>query len=79
MILIVALPVFSSCEAISSLFDNDRKAIAKVGSHKLSQSDISTLVPPGTSHEDSMKIVMQYINSWASDLVFADIAEAQLS
>ncbi len=79
LILIVALPVFSSCEAISSLFDNDRKAIAKVGSHKLSQSDISTLVPPGTSHEDSMKIVMQYINSWASDLVFADIAEAQLS
>lgn len=79
MVFMVALPMFSSCKAISSLFDDDRKVIAKVGQHKLSQSDIATLVPQGTSREDSMKIVMQYINSWASDLVYADIAEAQLS
>lgn len=78
-VLMVALPVFSSCKAISSLFDDDRKVVAKVGQHKLSHSDIAALVPKGTSHEDSMKIVMQYINSWASDLVYADIAEAQLS
>ena len=79
MVFMVALPMFSSCKAISSLFDDDRKVIAKVGQHKLSQSDIAALVPQGTSREDSMKIVMQYINSWASDLVYADIAEAQLS
>ena len=79
MIMIVALPMFSSCEAISSLFGHDNKVIARVGQHKLSRSEVESLVPSGTSHEDSLKLVMQYINSWASDLVYADIAEEQLS
>ena len=62
MIMIVALPMLSSCEAISSLFGNDNKVIARVGQHKLSRSEVESLVPPGTSHEDSLKLVMQYIN-----------------
>ena len=76
--ILFALPMFMSCKAISSHFDNGR-AIAKVGQHKLTHSDVAKLVPPGTSPEDSMRLVMQYINSWASDLVYADVAEAQLS
>ena len=36
-------------------------------------------VPDGTTPEDSVRIVMQYINLWASDQLFSDIAEAQLS
>ncbi len=79
LVVIFALPMISSCKAFSSLFDDDNKVIAKVGQHKLSRSEVESLVPPGTSHEDSLKLVMQYINSWASDLVYADIAEAQLS
>lgn len=70
--------MFMSCKAISSRFDNGR-AVAKVGHHRLTHSDVASLVPPGTSPEDSMRLVMQYINSWAADLVYADIAEAQLS
>lgn len=76
--IVVALPSLVSCKAVSSIFD-DGRVIAKVGQHKLSRSEVATLVPPGTSPEDSLRLVMQYINSWASDLVYADIAEAQLS
>ena len=75
----VALPMFSSCEAFSSLFRHEDKVIAKVGKHKLNRSEVDFLIHPGTTPEDSIRLVMQYINSWASDLVYADIAEAQLS
>lgn len=75
---VIALPSVMSCKAVSSIID-DGKVIAKVGRHKLVRNEVATLVPPGTSPEDSMRLVMQYINSWASDLVFADIAESQLS
>lgn len=75
----VALPMFSSCEAFSSLFRHEDKVIAKVGNHKLNRSEVDFLIHPGTTPEDSIRLVMQYINSWASDLVYADIAEAQLS
>ena len=78
LILTIVLPAFLSCKAISSAFDNDR-AVAKVGQHKLTHGEVASLVPKGTSPEDSMRLVMQYINSWASDLVYADIAEAKLS
>lgn len=74
----IALPMFMSCKAVSSFFGRDH-AIAKVGHHVLTSDAISSLVPPGTPPEDSMKLVMQYINAWASDLVFADIAESKLS
>ncbi len=77
-IALVALPMLVSCKAISSVFDKD-PVIARVGNHTLGKSVVASLVPPGTSPEDSMKLVMQYINSWASDLVYADIAEEKLS
>lgn len=74
----VALPMFMSCKAISSLFEKD-PVVAKVGRHTLTRSEVAVLVPKGTSPEDSMKLVLQYVNSWASDLVFADMAESKLS
>ena len=77
-LMVIALPMLVSCKAVSSFFD-DGKTVAVVGKHRLTVSDIAALVPPGTSSEDSLRIVMQYINAWASDLVFADIAESQLS
>ncbi len=76
--ILFALPIFMSCKAISSHFD-DGRTVAKVGTHKLTRSDVEMLVPQGTSPEDSMRLVMQYINSWAADLVYADVAEARLS
>ena len=45
----------------------------------LYKSEVTRLIPDGVSKEDSLRLAMQYINSWASDMVFLDIAEKQLS
>lgn len=78
VMILAVLPAFVSCRAITSAV-NDDKTIAKVGKHRLSKSDVLPFVPDGTTPEDSVRIVMQYINLWASDQLFSDIAEAQLS
>lgn len=77
MILIV-LPALSSCKAISSFFTGD-EVVAEVGSEKLYRSDIDKILPRGLAPEDSTRLAMQYITTWASDLVYIHIAEEQLS
>ena len=74
----IALLTFQSCRAISSLL-HDGDVVAQVGRHKLYKSEVADLIPDEASADDSLKLALQYINSWASDLVFLDIAEEQLS
>lgn len=74
----IALLTVSSCRAISSLF-HDEDVVAEVGRHMLFRSEVAELIPDGASEEDSLRLALQYINSWASDIVFLDIAEEQLS
>jgi hypothetical protein len=40
---------------------------------------LDALIPKGISPEDSAALALQYINTWASDLVYLKIAEQQLS
>ena len=72
------LPVLSSCRAISSFLAND-EVVAQVGQEKLYRGDIDKVIPRGMEHDDSVRLVRQYINSWASDRVYLKIAEQQLS
>lgn len=74
----IALLTLPSCRAISSLL-HDGDVVAQVGRHKLYKSEVAALIPDEASADDSLKLALQYINSWASDLVFLDIAEEQLS
>lgn len=75
-----ALAVFSaaSCRMINSLL-HDEEVVARAGNNVLYRSEVSMLIPDGISGEDSLRLAMQYINTWASDMVFLDIAESQLS
>lgn len=50
-----------------------------MGQEKLYRSDLDMLLPAGMSSEDSVRMARQYIDSWASDMVFLSIAEQQLS
>jgi hypothetical protein len=54
-------------------------SIARVGKSYLYKSDIATLVPAGTSKEDSSLIVKDYINRWASQKLLIDAAERNVS
>ena len=76
--IMIVLPALSSCKAISSFFTGD-EVVAEVGTEKLYRSDLDAVIPRGTSPEDSTRLAVQYINTWASDLIYVSIAEQQLS
>jgi len=55
------------------------QSIARVGKNYLYKSDIYTLVPKGTSKEDSILLVRDFIDRWASQKLLIDAAERNLS
>lgn len=75
---VAALLSFSSCRMFSFML-HDEKVVARVGSELLYDSEIAELIPEGTSPEDSLKLAMQYIDMWAVDRIYLDVAESQLS
>ena len=75
--MLIVLPALSSCKAISSFFRGD-EVVAEVGSEKLYRSEIDQILPKGIAPEDSTRLAMQYIATWASDLVYISIAEEEL-
>ena len=77
-IILVVLPALSSCRAISS-FLSDEEVVASVGVEKLYRSDLDKVIPKGMAAEDSARLARQYINTWASDLVYLGVAQEQLS
>lgn len=74
----IVLSALSSCRAISSLLHDD-EVVAQAEGVKLYRAELDALIPKGLSPEDSTLLAMQYINTWASDLVYQKIAEEQLS
>lgn len=55
------------------------QAIARVNDSYLFKDEIKDLVPPGTSKEDSIVIVRNFIDRWASQKLMMDAAEINLS
>ena len=70
--------MLASCKAISDFLDKG-EVVAKVGDTKLMMEELQKIIPNGISAEDSITFARQYINSWALDQVFLDVAESQLS
>lgn len=62
-------------------FNSEQKpqSIARVGKNYLYKNDIATLVPAGTSKEDSILLVRDFIDRWASQKLLTDAAERNLS
>lgn len=75
---VIVLPMLYSCKTITSLV-HDGKTVAKVGRHRLYQSELNKYIPDSASPEDSTRLALQYINSWASEMLFVDMAEKELS
>lgn len=74
-VILAALP---SCKAIQS-FIHDGEVVARLGDHKLYLSELESIIPNWISPEDSINLANLYINSWATDKAFQDIAEQKLS
>lgn len=74
----IVLTMFTSCRAISRLLHGD-EIVAQVYDATLFRSDLAKVIPAGLPEEDSLRLVNQYINSWALEHVFTGVAEQQLS
>ena len=75
---VIVLPLIDSCKTITSVV-HEGKVVARVGSHKLYESELSAYIPDSASPDDSTRLALQYINTWATDVVFNDVAEKELS
>lgn len=78
IVLILLAATLTSCKLVSS-FIHDGEAVARFGSQKLYLSDLQAIIPDGVSPEDSANLAKQYIESWARDKAFQEIAQQRLS
>lgn len=76
--LLCASVVLAGCDSIKSSIRDD-KAVAKVGKHKLYASQLRSYIPKGVSPSDSTNLALQYINTWAADVIYSEMAQSQLS
>ncbi|WP_339837660.1 hypothetical protein [uncultured Flavobacterium sp.] len=74
---LVLLTAFVSCKKGTNVVDNI--AIARVNNSNLYKEDIKDLVPAGTSKKDSIIIVNDFIDRWASQKLLFNAAELNLS
>ena len=78
IVLMAALTALTSCEWISSMI-HDEEVIARIGKHKLYRSELTGFIPHDATPEDSTALAAQYINTWAKDILFVDLAGERLS
>ena len=67
----------NSCNLVQSLIHDD-EVVARVGKHKLYKSELNAYIPKGISSADSTNLALQYINTWAAEYIFSDMAMSQL-
>ena len=73
------LIVFVCCSCSYFQPEQKKASIARVGKSYLYENDIATLVPAGTSKADSLLMVRDFINRWATQKLLIDAAERNLS
>ena len=75
---LLLLAAFAGCNTLSSLVHDDQ-VVAKVGKYKLYRSQVASYLPDGLTPSDSANLSLQYIRSWATELLYLKVAEEQLS
>ena len=68
----------ASCQYVQS-FLHDGEVVARVGKHKLYAADLEQMIPGDLEKEDSTRLALQYINNWATDMLFMDMAGDELT
>lgn len=77
VLILFLLVFFSSCNYFKP--EAKPQSIARVNDSYLFKEDIKDLVPAGTSKEDSLVIVRNFIDRWASQKLLMNAAEINLS
>ncbi|MDD2595408.1 MAG: hypothetical protein PHD11_06285 [Bacteroidales bacterium] len=79
VLLLLVLILAISCESINYSSKKGDRKVARIGRDVLYESEITKLMPQGVSSEDSVKMVRQYIDTWALSKLLLLKAEEQLS
>lgn len=58
---------------------HEGEVVAEAGSHKLYSVELESYIPKGISSEDSLKLAQQFIQNWAIERLYEDVAETELS
>ncbi|WP_299214322.1 peptidyl-prolyl cis-trans isomerase [uncultured Aquimarina sp.] len=75
--IIVLFVLFVSCGNINR--EANREVVARVNETYLYKDDIKNLVPDATTKEDSINIINNYINIWATRQLFIDQSKRNLN
>lgn len=75
--ILLACCFFVSCEYFKK--ESQEKAVARVNDSYLYEADIQKLITDNTSKEDSILVVNNYINRWATQQLLIDQAKINLS
>ena len=83
-LLLIALVAASACQMVHRVSDSAAelfgdRVVARVGEHRLMRSELAEYIPAGVSSEDSLSLAQRYINAWAEEHLFMDMAESRLS
>lgn len=76
--LLIGAALLPSCNLLNNLVHDDQ-VVAKAAGKKLYRSELSKYIPDTVSPADSASMADQYINSWATNLLFTKKAERELS
>lgn len=77
LLILGLIPLFVSCKYLD--FSSDDAIVAEVGDKILYESEVKNLIPQGTTLEDSINMLEQYVNSWALKHLLLNKAESELS
>ena len=83
-LLLIALVAASACQMVHRVSDSAAElfgdgVVARVGEHRLMRSELADYIPAGVSSEDSLSLAQRYINAWAEEHLFMDMAASRLS
>jgi len=72
--------MFTACKYYDTVMHTrDGEPIARIGDNELYYSDIKGIVPDFVTPEDSVAMVRQYINRWATAILYEELAQQHLS
>jgi hypothetical protein len=77
LLILGLLPLIFSCKYFD--FSSNDAVVAEVGGKILYESEVKSLMPDGTSSQDSINMLEQYVNSWALNYLLLNKAEKELS
>jgi hypothetical protein len=75
--IVLLIVFFTSCKYFKP--EAKPQAVARVNDVYLYKEDLKDLVPKGTSKNDSIAIVRNYIDRWASQILLINVAEVNLN